>query len=179
MMFRAIFSKKINKGYQQAVVLMLFTCSLLGMSVTRADEGMTDHIGALEQGQLLEDFPKFADNYTEYQPSSSELAAVEKLNRAIAAGTKLSMDVYLGTWCHDSQREVPKLLKLYANSNVVINMVGLDRQKTDPQNLAKQAGVEFTPTIIVKVNEHVLGRIIERPQQSLAEDIWAIYQASL
>ena len=87
----------------------------------------------------------------------------------------LVIDIYFATWCHDSQREVPRLLKaLQTKPDIKINLVSLDYQKQEPTGRAAQAGVKFTPTFIVSREGKELGRIIERPKIDLVSDISAM-----
>lgn len=81
---------------------------------------------------------------------------------------------YFGLWCHDSKREVPQLLDLLDgadNKNIVLRLIALDLEKTEPFGRQEEDKVLYTPTIIVKVGEKEMGRIVERPSESLAKDI--------
>ncbi|WP_156413722.1 TlpA family protein disulfide reductase [Lacimicrobium alkaliphilum] len=85
-----------------------------------------------------------------------------------------SVLILFGTWCHDSEREVPRFLKLADASGVRLRQlqlvaVGLD--KKDPAGLAQQYNLLYTPTIIVMDNEQELYRMIERPKGPLALDL--------
>lgn len=129
-------------------------------------------LGVISKDQLNHNFSKFAQNYEEYQPSEQELQAVANLSDSV------SLTVFFGSWCHDSEREVPRLLKVYNNSSTDIKLVSLDMQKSDPEQLAQSSNIKFTPTILVFNNGQEIGRVIERPKQSLAQDIFKIWQDS-
>ena len=62
-------------------------------------------------------------------------------------------------------RDRLKLLDYYPSEK--LTMVALDYQKQDPKGLAKQNGVRFTPTIIIKLEGVEVGRIIERPASNM------------
>lgn len=82
--------------------------------------------------------------------------------------------VFLGTWCHDSKREVPRFLKLLNAAKVQLDslrLVAVGYDKLDPNGLAKQYDVRYTPTIIVSDGEKELVRMIEKPKQSIAADL--------
>ncbi|WP_166838506.1 hypothetical protein [Rheinheimera pleomorphica] len=88
-----------------------------------------------------------------------------------------SLVVLFGSWCHDSEREVPRLLKLIDQSGVELESLqlqGVDRRKQHPENLHNQFALRYTPTIIVLRDGNELGRIIEKPQRSLAADLAAL-----
>ena len=84
------------------------------------------------------------------------------------------MLVFLGTWCHDSKREVPRFLKLIDTANVQLGslkLVAVGYDKLDSDGLAKQHDLLYTPTIIVSDGEKELARMIEKPKQSIAADL--------
>ena len=79
-----------------------------------------------------------------------------------------------GTWCHDSEREVPRLLKILDALGVEddrLMLIALDWDKREPLGRAREAGVEFTPTFVFYVDGREVGRIVERPEVSLEQDI--------
>jgi len=152
-------------------LLTLFTLaffSLLSVSVI-ADSNKDFAVGVISENKLLNDFSDFNQNFKEFSVSEQEREMI-----ALWPET-LKIDVYFGTWCHDSEREVPKLLKLLkANKHVTAKLIALDYQKQDPQHLAKESRIKYTPTIIIYLDgskKEELGRIIERPNKSLVEDI--------
>ncbi len=86
--------------------------------------------------------------------------------------------IFMGTWCSDSQREVPRFYKILdqlgiSEKRVVIIAVDdhPDRRKTSPGGEEKGKNIEYVPTFIVKKDGVELGRIIESPQRSLEADM--------
>ncbi|GGD51312.1 hypothetical protein GCM10011357_04020 [Lacimicrobium alkaliphilum] len=123
--------------------------------------------GELKAEQLLSQYPEFNQEYQRYVPENAEIQAMQVLYGK-------SVLVFLGTWCHDSEREVPRLLKLLHRSQVDLQSlqliaVGLD--KKDPSGLAQRFNLLYTPTIIVLDDEQELYRMVERPKGSLALDL--------
>ena len=85
--------------------------------------------------------------------------------------------VFYGAWCTDSHREIPRFLKIIEtvnNQEITVTDYGVNRQKQDELGKFEIYGIEFVPTFIVIRNGIELGRIIERPDKSLAEDLAAI-----
>lgn len=114
---------------------------------------------------LLSEHPKFLNQYNEYTPSSEELTAIQKL-----AGKELI--VFLGTWCHDSIREVPKLIKLLDMSEVKladIQFVTVGYDKRDELGLALAHDLQYTPTFVVKHQGVEINRVVEKPEKPLAQ----------
>lgn len=125
-------------------------------------------VGEINQQQLMT-FTAFSSNFDNY------LLTAEQIKKVSAWPKDLEIDVYFGTWCHDSQREVPRLLKLLENnSDIKLALISLDYEKTEPSGLSRQANVKYTPTIIVKRAQHELGRIVESPKVSIVDDISAM-----
>lgn len=123
--------------------------------------------GAVSGEQLLSDYPAFQQHYQDYQPTEQDLQAMAKL-----AGKELV--VLLGTWCHDSEREVPKLLKLLKHSEVElaqVSFVAVDYQKQDKAGVAQRFNLKYTPTFIVLDEGQEIHRVVEKPKESLAADL--------
>jgi len=69
--------------------------------------------------------PSFEESFNQYEvrESAEEIPA------------DVSVLIFFGTWCHDSQREVPRMLKILEAVGLPeahIKMVTLDFSKTDP-----------------------------------------------
>ncbi len=127
----------------------------------------SDAYGSIHSELLLARYPVFASEYAAYQPSAGELAQMQSLEG-------LQGVVLFGSWCHDSEREIPRLLKLLQQSEVELSSLQLEavnQQKQHPQQLHSQYDLRYTSTIIVLDNGRELGRIIEKPSKSLAEDL--------
>lgn len=126
-----------------------------------------DAYGAITADSLLQQYPSFAAEFAAFTPSAQDISAMQRLH-------DVSLVVLFGSWCHDSEREVSRLLKLIQVSGVELASLQLhavDRNKQHPENLQTQFELRFTPTIIVLRDGKELGRIIEKPQQSLAADL--------
>ena len=82
----------------------------------------------------------------------------------------ISVEMLFGTWCHDSQREIPKLLRMLEDINLkpeMISLIGLDYNKNEPLNSGKILNVKRTPTIIFYRDKTEIGRIEESPKIQL------------
>jgi len=150
---------------KRLMTILLATLTLLGCSVSA--ERVEDHIGVITPEQLNERYAVFSANYQRFQLSEQQQRDLNALPE------DLSIEVYFATWCHDSEREVPKLLKALQHKSYPISLVALDYQKQDPKGFAIKAGIQFTPTIIIKRNNKEIGRIVERPNVDLIADILA------
>jgi len=148
-----------------AAVLVLLVATPLSLHAT-ADRYRYP-LGDISQAQLLERHEVFKRNYDAYEVT----AGIDGLP------ADLKVKILFGTWCHDSEREVPRMLKLLTASGVKednISLISLDIRKEEPEGRAKGLDVRFTPTFIFFRDDVELGRIIERPVESLQADITAM-----
>lgn len=106
-----------------------------------------------------------------YRPDPAAIATLQQVEQPT------EIVVFYGAWCTDSHREIPRFLKIIEtvdNQNITVTDFGVNRQKQDELGKFEIYGIEFVPTFIVMRNGMELGRIIERPVMSLAEDLAAI-----
>ncbi|MFN1835008.1 thioredoxin family protein [Balneola sp. MJW-20] len=85
--------------------------------------------------------------------------------------------VYMGTWCKESKRYIPELVKTLAETrnpaiDPVYIAVGYPRE--DITGTMQKFSVTKIPTIIVMKNGGEIGRIEEKPLLSIEEDLWNI-----
>ncbi|MCO4800256.1 MAG: thioredoxin family protein [Colwelliaceae bacterium] len=136
-------------------------------------EKRTLSVGQLTSEELFSSHESFLFSYDHFTISEKDISSVKQWPDTIR------IEVFFGTWCHDSQREVPRLLKLLNhNSTILVDLIGLDYQKTEPQGLTVSKDIKYTPTIIIYKNNKEVGRIIERPNLSLVADMTDIINRS-
>lgn len=112
----------------------------------------------------------FMENY-KYSPNQKVLGSLKEA----LEGKK--MTIFMGTWCEDSQRQVPALLNVldaikYDTST--INLITVSEEKDTPEGLEEGFDIQFVPTIILYDGDQELGRIVEYPIQTLEEDLLKI-----
>ena len=117
----------------------------------------------------------FQPAYQAYSPSPT---ATAKLQKVLVDKDFL---LFLGTWCGDSKREVPRMLKLLKQSGVDsdrIGIIALDRRpgkyKTSPGKLEREFNIKRVPTLVVLRQGREINRIVERPWESLEADLLLI-----
>lgn len=89
----------------------------------------------------------------------------------------INVTIILGTWCHDSQREVPRFYKIFAETEgdmSRIKMIAVDKKFTASGNDIDELGITNTPTFIFYRNGAEINRIVEVPVESLEKDMMAI-----
>jgi len=91
----------------------------------------------------------------------------------------VDITVVMGTWCSDSRREVPRLVKILEEAGYdlqKLKIISVDRDKQCNEVNIKDLKIELVPTVIFYENGKELGRIVESPQQSLETDILKIIE---
>ncbi|GHA27542.1 hypothetical protein GCM10007103_06190 [Salinimicrobium marinum] len=110
----------------------------------------------------------FEPTFNSYEPSSEVLEVIKNnIN-------DYEIEIFMGTWCADSQREIPKLFKILEESDYdleKLEIVAVDRNKTLPKNVEHTAEFQMVPTIIFYKNEEEVNRFVEFSQESFEEDI--------
>lgn len=89
----------------------------------------------------------------------------------------VEIKAFMGTWCGDSKREIPKFYKLIDEvgfNEEQLTLVTVDRSKKQPSNLLSGNNIERVPTFIFYRNGQEIGRFVERPRESLEADILKI-----
>jgi thioredoxin 1 len=147
------------------VFLAVFSMSCSATELNELPPGVL--LGKIGSAKLLADYPSFMASYEQYQPSHQDVEVIKLLQGK-------SIVVLFGTWCHDSQREVPRLLKLLDLSEVELenlSLHGVNYNKQEPSGLHKQFNLKYTSTIILLEDEQEIGRIIEKPVQGLSQHL--------
>jgi cyclophilin family peptidyl-prolyl cis-trans isomerase/HEAT repeat protein len=128
-------------------------------------------IGPITPERMLTRLPEYTQRHDAYAP---DITVLEMMKSYVKAGDRV--EVYMGTWCSDSQREVPKFLRilddLKSNFGVElpVSYVAVDRAKHEPSNLLTGKSVDKVATFIYYRGEQELGRIVEKPQSPQFED---------
>ncbi len=133
----------------------------LGISILY---GNCDRSG-LESGEFGVVFKEF---YSIYEPDKAVIAELKRLTSGA------SILIVLGTWCSDSQEQVPRFFK-------ILDKIRFDRRQVSVicVNSDKEAGdvdisgldIRKVPTFVIYRDGHEAGRIIETPYTTLEKDL--------
>lgn len=110
--------------------------------------------------QVLESdpaFPWFSENLK--GQANAEAVEIFKNN-----ASQFTMVVFGGTWCSDTRNLLPVFYRLVDKSGYPdkqITLIGVDRQKTAPNDLHKTYNISQVPTFIVFKNGKEVGRVVE------------------
>ena len=162
--------------------LVLFSVLLslcLGLAVpTLADDEPEHLLGTCDRAALSEEpFAEwFHAGYEGYTPNPEVLERLRALD-----SDDVELTVFFGTWCGDSRREVPHLLKLADSLGLgegAVNLVALDRaegaHKRSPGGEEVGREIYRVPTIVVERGGQEVARLVEYPALSLERDLSTI-----
>ena len=166
---------------KHAVLSILFAASSLacasaqGSGNTAAIEPTKEEgvlVGDVTREQIEEAVPDWAQAEADSAPDPATcqgLAAVEP---------GADVTVFLGTWCGDSRREVPRLWKALDLAGPAvpfeIHYVGVDRDKKEPGGRPAGDDIRYVPTFIVRRNGQEIGRIVEHSPAGIEKDLLAL-----
>jgi len=117
-------------------------------------------------------------NYTEYKTDSVTAGLLRPLVK------DKTFELFMGTWCGDSKREIPRMLKILHYAGVTpaqLTLVMLDTHdsvyKQSPAHEEKGKDIHRVPELLVYDAHHrEINRIIESPAVSLEKDLLHIVQ---
>ena len=113
----------------------------------------------------------FSNEYDLYKTNQSLLTKIKPLlnNKKVT--------LIMGTWCEDSQREVPGMIKILTEAGYPtssMDIIAVDEDKTTSGKLEKAFELFNVPTLIFSENGTEINRIVEFPINGLEQDILAI-----
>ena len=86
----------------------------------------------------------------------------------------MDITIVMASWCPDSQREVPRMIKVLEALEYPMEMVkiiAVNRKKEVPNMDLSEMKIKYVPTFIFYKDGEEVGRIVEAPKQSLEVDI--------
>lgn len=123
--------------------------------------------------QLKEQFLKapYADWYVkEHDEYALDQKAIDQLKKDKI--NSYNLIVFMGTWCEDSHRDFPRLMRIleelkYPDNKLTI--IAVNRKKESPTGDEGRYNIQKVPTIIVEKYGKEIGRIIEMPTTGYIE----------
>ena len=109
-----------------------------------------------------------------YNDAKLDVSTVEKIKKHMKGVT---IKAFMGTWCGDSQHEVPifyKLMDAVDFDNKHLTMIAVNRSKETPDNLQEGYNITNVPTFIFFKKGKEIGRFVEYPRESLEKDVLKI-----
>lgn len=123
------------------------------------------HAGPMSEADLWATAPVWKSIHDHYTPDAK---VVEQLRVAKPA----RVTIVFATWCGDSKRAVPRLLKaLHAANNPLlqVELYGIGPEFLTPLEYVRDARLTNVPTMIVERGRNELGRVVETPATATVE----------
>jgi thiol-disulfide isomerase/thioredoxin len=139
--------------------------------VEPASQEATLIIGAFDPERLKQEpySSWYTSGYDDYQIKSEVLNSLLDI-----AKENITIKIVMGTWCPDSRREVPRMMRIFDIWRFPISQIsfiGVDRKKNANLPEFESLKIERVPTFIIYKNNIEAGRIIETPKTSLEQDL--------
>jgi len=122
----------------------------------------------------------FIKNYNDYVVDSS---TADKL-RPMMQGKHFV--IFMGTWCGDSKREVPRMFKIFDYCGIKssqVDLIMLDNRdsayKQSPDHEERGFNIHRVPDLIVFNDKKEIKRVVESPVVSIEKDLYAIINGDM
>ncbi|QNJ97962.1 thioredoxin family protein [Constantimarinum furrinae] len=114
----------------------------------------------------------FQKNYDEYSPDQQIIDALKNELKSY------TITAFMGTWCGDSKREIPRFYKILEAADFPLErltLIAVDKERTaykqSPGGEEEGLNIHRVPTFIFFSKGKEINRIIESPVVSLEQDI--------
>jgi len=160
--------------------LIVSLCAIASTIMTLAQASVNKPeilYGAVQQSDLQKPpYNKWFDSiYSAYDPSSITISKIPKQQLK-----DIRIEIFFGTWCGDSRREVPRFLKIMDQLAIPVSKISLiatgsdSLYKQSPQHEEAGKGIFRVPVFIIYKNGVEINRINEFPVTSLEKDLAVI-----
>lgn len=113
----------------------------------------------------------FNSGYEAYKPDQEIIKKLKDLKKGV------EVTIVMGSWCGDSQEQVPKFYKILDEIGMKdskVNLIAVNRKKTAGDKDISNLNIERVPTFIFYRKGREIGRIVESPSSSLEKDMLLI-----
>ncbi len=170
-------------------VVIAFACSESNQSEDLQPVDIKSYVDAYGDQQLIGTINFEALREEPYAVWFTKAYNESQINAETASELKdyikdFDIEVFFGTWCEDSQREVPVFYKILEDSDYELTQVQLvavngeedsEEYKKSPTGETEGKNITNVPTIIFSKNGEEVNRIVESAVgNSLEEDVLAI-----
>jgi hypothetical protein len=126
-------------------------------------------VGDATREQIEQAAPEWVQAEVDSAPDTTAATALA----SVEPGADVT--VFLGTWCGDSRREVPRLWRALDQSGgslpFALHYIAVDRQKQEPQGRTARERIAYVPTFIVRRGGQEVGRIVEQAPDGIERDL--------
>ena len=162
-----------------ALLCLVLCCSLVSQAQSMNTEIATEGekpflLGKIDKNGLTSNNYKswFFKNHDAYKLDEANIKSITPLIG------DYEIKLFMGTWCGDSKREVPRFYKILEASNFPIDQItaiALSRKpnmyKQSPNHEEAGLNIHRVPTFIFYKDGKEVNRIVEEPVETLEKDI--------
>lgn len=136
-------------------------------------ESVSEYVDKILNGPItkegLQKMPYKVWFNTNYKTYLIDTDALKNIKRKQLKGLKIL--VFMGTWCHDSNREIPRLIRVCEELGIYdqLELYGVDVNKKSQLGREQNYNVKNTPTIILMRDGVEIARILEEPEVSFEQ----------
>ena len=151
-------------------IIYLLTLSIIACA--------TNEKYVMTEGEVDVDYLFNSPNTSWFQKNYESYIVDEVIqNEDFSKLNEYNIEIFMNTKCHDSEREVPRFLKIlntlnFSNENLRIVLLNSEKKTIDGLEIGKD--ITNTPTIIFLKNSNEENRIVEFPFENLENDIFRI-----
>src|ERR1051326_4903545 len=117
------------------------------------------HAGPMTEAELWATAPVWKSIHDHYTPDANVVAQLR-------AAKPARVTIVFATWCGDSKRAVPRLLKALHEANnplLQVDLYGIGPDFLTPLELVRDERLTNVPTMIVERGRKEIGRVVETP----------------
>jgi len=147
-------------------IILTFLCFIILSFISVY--GKLELLGPLSKEEILENFPDWQVEVASYVPDPE---VIEKLQ---SIPSEIKIEIFLGTWCPDTKRNVSayfKIMDMLDNPFIMTTYIGIPRNNDSRKPFIEGKNIMKVPTFIILINDEEKGRIIENPTKSVEEDV--------
>jgi len=123
------------------------------------------HAGPMTEADLWATAPIWKSIHDHYTPDANVVAQLR-------AAKPARVTIVFATWCGDSKRAVPRLLKALHEANnplLQVDLYGIGPEFLTPLEFVRDERLTNVPTMIVERGRNEIGRVVETPATATVE----------
>lgn len=166
---------RLAAGALALAVLPAPGCSAGSGAATAADEESAPVLVGVTTREAIEEAePAWVARSVEAEIDEEAAVALA----AVEPGAEVT--VFLGTWCGDSRRELPRFWRALDQTGGLvpfeIEYVAVDREKEEPVDRTGPADLRYVPTFVVRRGGEEVGRVVESSPNGIETDLLALLE---
>jgi len=159
------------KKKMRLALLTLMCCTVIHVNCQKQDASDDIARGWISETDLKDYFDTWDAEASDYEVNTPFVQKLDSLH------SSFTIQVFLGTWCPDCEKELPRLMKVIGSlrkTKFNVYFYGLDRKQADKSGMREKFNISYVPTLIIYQDDQEIGRIIETPEFTLEEDLFLI-----